>query len=223
MRSHHTRAKVFWAAGALGVALLVVVSGVLVGAKLVPTRPHAPQLVAPGPSAVVAAPLTSSSAPPSPTTWKQLPLASGAFVPTRLVVEKLGVSAPIEIKGIDSHNVMQSPDGPFQVAWYRFTAQPGSGSNAVFAGHRDYWGTGPAVFWHLGDLRAGDIIHVVSGQATEIRYKVAQSTNYALSSMPMQSILAASKGDEITLITCYGDFRNGGYDHRLVVTATKII
>ena len=90
----------------------------------------------------------------------------------------------------------------------------------MFAGHRDFSGVGPAVFYHLLDLRAGDVIHVV-GETTEVQYKVTQSHEYGVSSMPMQSILAPARGDQLTLITCSGPFHNGGYDHRLVVHATR--
>jgi len=139
------------------------------------------------------------------------------------VVERIGVEAAVESKGVDSHNVMESPDQPFDVAWYRFTAQPGSGSNAVFSGHRDFWGVGPAVFWHLSDLRAGDTADVVSAQGSEVRYQVTQVTSYDVASIPMHTVLAPSKQDQITIMTCAGAFHQaGGYDHRLVVRGTRI-
>ncbi len=160
---------------------------------------------------------------PTPIGWQQLPAATSAFVPVRLVVERIGVEAPVESKGVDSHNTMESPDHPFDVAWYRFTAQPGSGSNAVFAGHKDYWGVGPAIFWHLSDLHAGDLIDVVSSVRTEARYQVSQVWNYPLTVIPMETVLAPSKQDQITLMTCSGAFhQGGGYDHRLVVRATRV-
>ena len=219
MRKMLARLKTRWV-GILVVAVLAIGSGLVVGAKLAPTSIHPPQLTTSSSTSTGAA-QPGSGGEPNKLSWKQLPAASGAFLPTKIVVEKLGVQAPVEIKSVDSKNVMQTPDHPFDVAWYQFTAKPGSGSNAVFAGHKDYWGVGPAVFWHLADLRAGDAIDIVSGQSTEVRYKVTQSRSYNLTSIPMASILAPSKGDQITLITCAGAFHNGGYDSRLVVQATR--
>jgi LPXTG-site transpeptidase (sortase) family protein len=207
--------------------LLVVGAGVWVGARPAPAQP--PQLL-PGQAQAANQPggnvgLPSSFPVPSatPIGWQPLPAARSAFVPVKLVVERIGVEAPVESKGVDSHNVMQTPDHPFDVAWYPFTARPGSGSNAVFAGHKDYTGVGPAIFWRLSDLRTGDVVDVVSGAQTEVRYRVSQIWDYPLASIPMQSVLESSTRDEITLMTCAGAFtRAGGYDHRLVVRATRV-
>jgi LPXTG-site transpeptidase (sortase) family protein len=109
-------------------------------------------------------------------------------------------------------------------AWYRFTARPGAGSNAVFAGHLDYGRLGnPAIFWHLDQLAAGDLIDVVSPQQTEIRYRVTQTWDYDVRTIPMASVLATDRVDEVTLITCAGTYDNGlGYDHRRVVRAVRV-
>jgi LPXTG-site transpeptidase (sortase) family protein len=203
------------------VAVLALGSGLLVGARLAPTSPRVPRLAPLSAASPAAVSQQQPAAEPSAPAWTPLPSANGPFMPTKLVIEKLGVQAPVEIKGVDSHNVMQAPDRPFDVAWYQFTAKPGSGSNAVFAGHKDFSGIGPAIFYHLPDLRVGDAIDVVSGQGTEVRYKVTQSQAYPVSSMPMAQILSASKSDQLTLITCAGAFHNGAYDQRLVVHATK--
>jgi sortase A len=174
----------------------------------------------PSPASESAAVTTGTPAGPW---WQPLPMARTSFVPVRLVIEKLRVSAPIEVRSTDANNVMEAPDRPADVAWYRFTARPGSGSNAVFAGHRDFAKVGPAVFWDLGDLRSGDSIDVVSLQQTEIRYRVSQVWSYPVDAMPMSKVLAVDVGDEVTLITCAGTYsRSTGYDHRLVVRAQRV-
>jgi LPXTG-site transpeptidase (sortase) family protein len=138
------------------------------------------------------------------------------------VIPRLQVQAPIENKGIDSHNQMEAPDRPFDVAWYPFTAKPGSGGNAVFAGHRDFAGVGPAVFWKLGQLAPGDVVEVTAADQGQLRYQVTQTWDYTLSTIPMASVLDQSGGDQITLITCSGSYtRSSGYDHRLVVRAKR--
>jgi LPXTG-site transpeptidase (sortase) family protein len=208
-----------WAAA----AALVVAAGL--GTGLLTARPHPSQPVAHAPRPHVSAPARPVAASPSPPawSWKPLPPATSSFVPVELVIQKLQVEAPIEVKGVDAHNVMEAPDLGTDAAWYKFTARPGAGSNAVFAGHLDYGRLGnPAIFWHLDQLTSGDLIEVVSPQQTEIRYRVTQTWNYTIQNMPMASVLATDRLDEVTLITCAGTFTNGaGYDHRFVVRAVR--
>lgn len=179
---------------------------------------------------VDAATLPSGATPvPLPTTtpetwqWTPLPAATASFVPSELVIQKLRVRAPIEVKGVDANNQMQAPDRPTDAAWYRFTARPGSGSNAVFAGHRDFAGVGPAIFWRLDQLAQGDLVEVASDQRTEIRYLVTAVWDYRLDALPMDQVLAPDQREEITLITCSGRYASStGYDHRLVVRAVRV-
>jgi LPXTG-site transpeptidase (sortase) family protein len=209
-----------WAAAAAVVLLAGLAAGLLANSLSSPRSPdRAPQraeaAVTPGPSAA------PSVAPDR--WWKPLPAARGPFVPAQLVIDRLHVLAPIEVKGIDEHNVMEAPDRAADAAWYRFTALPGAGSNAVFAGHRDFGRVGnPAIFWHLDQLVPGDLIEVVSAQQTELRYRVTQTWDYSLTTIPMAKVLATDPSDEVTLITCAGDFQSGlGYDQRLVVRAVR--
>jgi sortase A len=207
-------------------ALAVLVAGLVAG--LTAARLQSPPAVAntPRPSGgPTVAPAPGAPGDPTPDAWwKPLPPATSAFVPAQLVIERLRVRAPIEVKGVDAHNVMEAPDRPTDAAWYRFTARPGTGSNAVFAGHRDYGQVGsPAIFWHLDQLVAGDLVHVVSPQQTEIRYRVTQTWDYSLSDIPMAKVLSTDPVDEVTLITCIGTYARGtGYDRRLVVRAVRV-
>jgi LPXTG-site transpeptidase (sortase) family protein len=140
---------------------------------------------------------------------------------TRLRVERVGIDAPVETRGIDANNTMESPDGPYNVAWYDFTPKPGMGGNAAFSGHVDYINHGPAVFWRLRELVAGDIIEVQLEDGTRLRYAVTGMESYPLDTIPMAEVLAPTSVDSVTLITCDGDARGGSYSHRLVVRATR--
>jgi hypothetical protein len=191
-----------------GAAVAVLLAGV--GAGLLSARPQHPPAAAPGP-------------PAADGWWQPLPTASGPFVPAELVVERLHLQAPVEVKGIDAHNVMEAPDRPADAAWYGFTAMPGSSSNAVFSGWSDYGRAhGAAAFLHLDQLAPGDLVDVVSARRTEVRYRVTRRWEYALAGMPMQDVLARAPVAEVTLITTSGTLSPGlGYDHRLVVRAVR--
>jgi LPXTG-site transpeptidase (sortase) family protein len=211
-----------------GVALAVAVAGagLLLAGQLRPATggPAARAPAAPDPPVArrdVQSPAPDPTAAPSPGwAWRPLPAARVPFVPVRLVIDRLQVEAPVVQKAVDRNNVMESPDGPNDVAWYRFTSRPGSGSNAVFSGHRDFPRVGPAVFWRLDQLVAGDVIRVVSAQQTEIDYRVTRRTSYRISGIPMQEILTQEPVEELTLITCSGSYSTpAGYDERLVIRA----
>jgi LPXTG-site transpeptidase (sortase) family protein len=203
---------------ALGGAALILVLGLGLALTAAPawTARHSTLKVSGTSSATAPAP--KPAAAPSE---KPLALAKAPFVPARLVIRRLDIDAPIEVKGINSKNQMEAPDEPLHAAWYRFTTRPGAGGNAVFSGHLDAESIGPAIFWRLTQLKAGDVIEVVSPESSELRYKVTQSWSYPLASIPMKSVLYPGGGDQITLITCAGHYKPGsGYDHRLVIRAT---
>jgi LPXTG-site transpeptidase (sortase) family protein len=219
-----TYRRASWALIGLGASLITLGSGLL-AAGLVPAAgsrpPHAALIRSDSTSATPAATAPAAAASDSPW-WKPLPAAHSPFVPVKLVIPRLHVEAPIEVRGTDANNVMEAPDRPSDAAWYRFTSKPGSGSNAVFAGHRDFARVGPAIFWHLDQLGPGDLIEVVSPQQTEIAYRVSQAWQYGVATIPMKQVLAADVGDEVTLITCSGRYTpSTGYDHRLVVRAVR--
>lgn len=207
------RRAVFALVGILVVAVLAASSWFLLGSNVAPQAraTHTATVPSTRPSVVPAA--TATPAPSAPP----------AVQPQQLLIPRLGVQAPIENKGINGHNQMEAPDKPFDVAWYPFTAKPGAGGNAVFSGHRDFAGVGPAVFWKLGQLSPGDTIQVTGVEGTRLDYQVTQSWDYTLSDIPMASVLAQGGGDQITLITCAGAYSQAaGYDHRLVVRAKRV-
>jgi LPXTG-site transpeptidase (sortase) family protein len=196
-------------------------SGILT-ARLLERPDHAAAERPPSPASG-SVPSPDFASPPASSWWKPLPTAAGPFVPAQIVIEKLHVQAPIEVKGLDDHNTMEAPDRPTDAAWYSFTAKPGAGSNAVFAGHRDGGQAGSAAtFRDLDKLTTGDPIDVVSDRQTEFRYRVSQVWNYGLKELPMAQVLANDPNDEITLIAPSGAFVRGGYDHRLVVRGLRV-
>ena len=144
--------------------------------------------------------------------------------PLRIVIPHIGVDAPITTKDMDADGVMEPPDGPEDVAWYGFTARPGSGSNAVFSAHVDYHGYGPAVFADLKTLEKGDLVEVHTADGAVYRYEVTLSLSYPAETAPFEDIVGPTSREVITLITCAGTFDQAArrYSHRLVVRAERV-
>jgi LPXTG-site transpeptidase (sortase) family protein len=145
----------------------------------------------------------------------------------KLVISRFGIAAPVQVKGVDAGNIMESPDGPTNVAWYDFSSKPGRAGNAVFSGHVDYINYGEAVFWHLKDLVAGDTIEVHLQDGTLYKYAVETLTSVQADPTEdqLRDIIGPSTNDIITLITCGGTFsqETHQYDHRTVVRAKRIV
>lgn len=158
---------------------------------------------------------TPTPVPPTPTPTPEPPA-------NRFVIPSVGIRAVVETKGLDKNLAMQVPDDPFEVAWYDFSAKPGTPGNAVFAGHVDHIRVGRAVFWNLRDVKIGDIMeyHTIDGQI--YRYRVSRITTQNASS-PANDVVAPTTVETMTVITCTGSFdRNAlSYDQRLIVQATR--
>jgi LPXTG-site transpeptidase (sortase) family protein len=142
---------------------------------------------------------------------------------TRLLIPSIGVDAAVEVKSIGADGVMQAPGAPDVVTWYDFSSPPAGDGNAVFAGHLDYAGYGPAVFWRLGDLQGNDVIEVFQQDGTNVRYRVTSVRPFAATD-DARAVIASTGRPTITLITCEGTFdgQARAYDQRLVVTGDRI-
>lgn len=140
-----------------------------------------------------------------------------------LTIASIGVSARVETKSTDANNVMQTPDDPRNVAWYSFTSVPGTLGNAVFAGHVDHASIGPAVFWDLWRLKAGDEISFTALDGQTFRYRITRTVT-ADSNDPANEFVGPSLAEIITLITCIGNFNPAtqSYDQRLIVQGARI-
>ena len=160
---------------------------------------------------------------PAPSPTAPLPTPVDAPI-ARIAIPKFEVDAPVVIRGVDANRVMETPDGPVDVAWYDFSERPGYGSNAVFSGHVDYINYGPAVFWHLKDLVEGDTIEVRLTEGTVYTYRVVSRSQVAAE--PTQEELAQIVGETltevVTLITCGGTFDGHQYDQRTIVRAERV-
>lgn len=142
----------------------------------------------------------------------------------QLVIDKLAVTAPVTTLGMDEELVPKVPQTAGEVAWYDFSAVPGTGSNAVFAGHVTW--NGPAVFYKLNQLQAGDQIRLVGNDGTQLTYNVTAVFEVDPEDPASLKVMWSTEQDVITLITCSGTFfetddpvAGGDYTHRLIVRA----
>jgi LPXTG-site transpeptidase (sortase) family protein len=142
----------------------------------------------------------------------------------RLIIPAAKINAPFSIKGVNAQNEMENPNGKDDVAWYKFTAKPGFGSNAVFSGHVDWYTGEVGVFWYLKDLKPGDDITVKLTDGEELKYKVTRNETYKADDAPVAEIIGPTQKDTITMITCDGTFDKNSqdYSNRRMVRAERV-
>ncbi len=175
----------------------------------------------PTPAATLSPTVTDT---PSPTPEPTPPLGE---TPYRIVIESIGVDAPVETYGLDANAIPGVPTGPDAaevVAWYDFSGEPGTGDNAVFSGHVTWFGR--AVFWDLNKLEIGDTIKLKGENGAELVYAVSDSFLVDPTDPAAVRVMDHSTEDIITIITCDGDFVDTGdpvfggeYSDRRVIRA----
>jgi len=173
-----------------------------------------------------AATITPSSTPSPP------PLARGE--PYQMIIEKVGVDAPVETYSLTPEgepivpNDANNKDPAGVVAWYDFSAVPGTGSNAVFAGHVTW--NGRAVFWSLDQIELSDTIKLRAQDGTELVYTVSDKFLVDPADPAALQVMQPTPTDTITLITCGGSWvpnpndhvAGGDYSNRTVVRASLL-
>ena len=149
-------------------------------------------------------------------------MRTDVVAPVGLTVEAAGIDAGIEtLRVVDG--AMQDPTGPWVVAWYENLGSLGTAGNVVMAGHIDYWNVGPAVFYNLSTLEAGDEIVVTGDDGNAYPFAVEWIRQYDSASIPLDEVAGPTEEQSLTLITCGGafDYTNGHYLQRTVVRANR--
>ncbi|HKG25169.1 MAG TPA: class F sortase [Thermomicrobiales bacterium] len=171
-------------------------------------------------------PTTLGGVRPGPNGAEPQAFRKRGVAPIAIQIANAEVDAQVEQQEIVD-GVMQNPSGPWVVAWYRGTGRLGEDDNIVMAGHLDYWDVGPAVFYHVGDLKENDEIDVTGEDDAVYKYKVDWVKNYSvadLDSKAVHEIVGATDTETLTLITCGGPFdsEKGEYLERIVIRASRL-
>ncbi len=143
-----------------------------------------------------------------------------------LLIPAIGVDAPIEPVGVLPNGALNVPQKNrwTGVGWYKDGPVPGQIGSAIIDGHLDRPGGVPAVFWHLDQLHAGDIVTVVNAREQALHFHVVQVQAYQPDKAPLDKIYADTSGTYLNLITCAGSWIPAQHQtaKRLVVY-TKLI
>lgn len=148
--------------------------------------------------------------------------------PSRLVIETIGVDAPVITLGLDAERTPEVPSVGSDVGWYDFSATPDTGGNVVLAGHVT-WDKKGAVFWRLGELKEGDLIRVATERGDELLYEVTSNLLVDPDDPQSLHLIYPTDTELLTLVTCGGTFNvdpgarfGGEYDRRTIVQAKPV-
>jgi hypothetical protein len=187
---------------AVAAALAVTGAGLAAGALL--DQP------APPPQVQQASRVPTAPAAPQPSQLTPSPSVIPPAPPATLVIPRIAVHSSVGTVGITASGAMEVPSGAAydSPAWYRYSPMPGSPGPAVIVGHVDST-RGPAVFYRLASLRAGDLVDVGRADGRIARFTVYAVVQVAKNAFPTAQVYGNTAGPELRLITCGGPFDAG--------------
>jgi LPXTG-site transpeptidase (sortase) family protein len=199
---HHQARRHLLRAGAACLVFALLTS---CGTAADPPPPAAAPAPTPAPTPTVTIPPADTAlVPPTPRETTPAPSPVPAGVPTRVVIEAIGVDAELVELGLEPDGAMEVPD--FGLAgWYAEGPPPGHPGPAVIAAHVDSR-AGPDVFYRLRELSPGDTVRVSYDGGDEVAFSVESSERVPKDDLPGDRIWPVTADRLLTLITCGGEF-----------------
>jgi hypothetical protein len=169
----------------------------------------------------------ASSAPPGPTgpaAGSALPAAeTAAPAPVQIRIDAIGASAPVDPLGLNPDGTLQAPADFGRAGYYTGRPNPGAVGPAIIVAHVDSK-TGPAVFYRLRDLTAGDEVTVTRADGSDVVFVVDRLERHPKDAFPTDAVYGPTAGATLRLITCDGSFdRSSGHyrDHLIAFAHLK--
>ena len=156
--------------------------------------------------------------------WEGLSARPVAVRPAALRIASIGVDTPLVGLGLNADETVEVPQDAEVAGWYDLGPLPGDDGSAVILGHVDSV-AGPAVFYRLSQLVAGDRVEVRLSDGSVAEFRVDRVATYDNEEFPAQQVYAGSPGRAtLNLVTCGGvyDATRGGYQSNVVVFAESV-
>lgn len=230
MRGALTAPFVRWSlAGLVGAVVAGGVAGagfaLTAGDQVAPTAYEVPRHAEQGGAVTVPAAGPGRGSPPLAETVvaPDAPAAPPVAEPVSVAVPELGIRSVLDPLGLQPDGALQAPPRWDVAGWYVRGPRPGQRGPAVIAGHVD-GPDGPAVFWRLREVRAGDRVEVGRADGSTGVFAVTGTLAVPKSGFPTEEVYGPTTHAELRLITCTGPFdrRSGHYVDNLIVFATEV-
>jgi sortase (surface protein transpeptidase) len=144
----------------------------------------------------------------------------GTPAPVRIDIPRIGVTSRLSQLGKARDGTVEVPTDFAVAGWYAQGPRPGDPGSAVILGHVDNK-TGPAVFFRVRELKAGDQIRVTRADGSVVRFAVARTEQFLKTRFPTEQVYYPTLTPELRLITCGGTFDDttGHYRSNIIVFA----
>ena len=149
--------------------------------------------------------------PPRPTSTTTPAVPAPVAPPVRLVIPAVSMSARIVPVGLNSQGQLEVPS-PSLAGWYRLGPAPGAEGPAVIVGHVDMV-AGPAVFYRLTGVRAGEEVDVLRADGRRSRFVINRLTQVNKTAFPTQAVFGPTATPTLRLITCTGPFNPSSHHY----------
>jgi LPXTG-site transpeptidase (sortase) family protein len=156
--------------------------------------------------------------PPRPAATASASPAPSTGPPTQLKIPAIKITTSLEPLGLDAKGQLIPPSYG-DAGWYAAGTAPGDIGPAVIAGHIDST-SGPAVFFHLHELKAGDTVQVKRG-GKWLTFQVTGLAKFKKTAFPTDEVYGPTPTAQLRLITCGGPFdtHSRSYEDNVIVFA----
>jgi LPXTG-site transpeptidase (sortase) family protein len=180
--------------------------------------PEGPSLTAPATSGTPAAQARGNTVTPSgaaPVVARSAPVA--------LRIPAIDVDVSLSGLGVNPDGTVQVPDDFQEPGWFRLGPSPGEAGSAVILGHVDSY-EGPAVFFRLRSLQAGDQIEVTLANGVVAHFEVDTVAMYPKDDFPAEQVYGSQGDSALQLVTCGGQFDSdaGSYLSNVVASTSLV-
>ena len=125
--------------------------------------------------------------------------------PVTIRIPRIEVEAPIIPLGLRGDGKIEVPSRPEETGWWLGGPEPGEPGPAVILGHVDST-EGPAVFFDVRYLKAGDEIHIDREDGSTLTYLVDSSARHPKDDFPTDEVYGPTEQPTLRLVTCGGEY-----------------
>jgi LPXTG-site transpeptidase (sortase) family protein len=144
--------------------------------------------------------------------------------PTHITVPAVGIDAPVGTVGKAADGAIEVPPVlDWTTGWYKYSPTPGEEGPSVIVGHVDSY-KGISVFWHLREIKQGDIINITRADGKTVKFKVTSLKQFDQNNFPTKEVYGNIGYPGLRLITCGGSFskQTASYSQNTVVYAFMV-
>lgn len=165
-----------------------------------------------------AAPAATATASASP---RSLDEGASGFVPARIAIDAIGVTAPVIGLGRAENGAQEVPEALDVTGWWQDGSTVGGQGSAAIVGHTS--STGGAVFDRLGELEPGDRVRVDGddGERTDFVVRRVETVPVEDFAEVAARVYGGKGRGLLALMTC-GDFDGSEFRSTVIAWATPV-